>query len=172
MRSDSIMIDNKGNGLETALSQTEALARLCGLNDKETLRLQMLTEEMMGMVRSITGEMNGQFWIENQDKVFTLHLSTKTVMDAIRRYQFLSTSTANRNEAAKGFIGFLRDKFEAAMLSEDNNIYYDSNGRALDEAPEENEWDRYERSILRKLADEIRIGVRGGNVEMEVVKKY
>ena len=172
MRSDSIMIDNKGNGLETALSQTEALARLCGLNDKETLRLQMLTEEMMGMVRSITGEMNGQFWIENQDKVFTLHLSTKTVMDAIRRYQFLSTSTANRNEAAKGFIGFLRDKFEAAMLSEDNNVYYDSNGRALDEAPEENEWDRYERSILRKLADEIRIGVRGGNVEMEVVKKY
>ena len=42
----------------------------------------------------------------------------------------------------------------------------------LDEAPEENEWDRYERSILRKLADEIRIGVRGGNVEMEVVKKF
>ena len=51
-------------------------------------------------------------------------------------------------------------------------VYYDSNGMILDEAPEENEWDRYERSILRKLADEIRIGVRGGNVEMEVVKKF
>ena len=172
MRSDSIAIDNRGNGLETALSQTRALAKLCELNPKETLQLQMLTEEMMGMVRSITGEMNGMFWIENKDKAFTLHLSTKTVMDAIKRYRFLSTSTTNRNEAAKGFIGFLRDKFEAAMLAEDNSVYYDSNGMILDEAPEENEWDRYERSILRKLADEIRIGVRGGNVEMEVVKKF
>ena len=158
MRSDSIAIDNKGNGLETALSQTGALAKLCELNPKETLQLQMLTEEMMGMVRSITGEMNGMFWIENKDKAFTLHLTTKTVMDAIKRYQFLSTSTTNRNEAA--------------MLAEDNSVCYDSNGMALDEAPEENEWDRYERSILRKLADEIRIGVRGGNVDMEVVKKF
>ena len=172
MKTDVIVVSSRGSRMESALAEVDKVAAYKSLSPKQALHLRLLTEEMMGMVRSITGEMNGMFWIENKDKAFTLHLSTKTVMDAIKRYQFLSTSTTNRNEAAKGFIGFLRDKFEAAMLAEDNSVYYDSNGMILDEAPEENEWDRYERSILRKLADEIRIGVRGGNVEMEVVKKF
>ena len=42
----------------------------------------------------------------------------------------------------------------------------------MDEAPEDSEWDRYERSILRKFADEIRIGVKGGLVDIEVVKVF
>ena len=124
------------------------------------------------MVRNLTGEMSGTFWIDSEDKSFTLHLSTKTKMDAIKRYQFISTSTEYKNEAAKGFLGFLRDKFETAMLSGENSIYYDSNGMPLDEAPEDKEWDRYERSILRKLADKIVIGVRGGKVEMDVIKQF
>ena len=172
MRSDCIHIDNEGTGFEAALSQAEAVAKYRELGQKEALHLRIIAEELLGMVRSITGEMNGMFWIDSEGKAFTLHLSAKTVMDAIKRSQFLSTSTTHRNEAAKGFIGFLRDKFESAMLSGDTGIYYDSNGNPLDEAPHDEEWDRYERSILRKLADEIRIGVRGGNVEMEVVKKF
>ena len=126
----------------------------------------------MSMVRSITGETSGIFWIDSEDKVFTLHLSTKTAMDASKRYQFISVSTSKKNEAAKSFIGFLRDKFESAMLAGDDGIYYDSNGNPMDEAPNDEEWDRYERSILRKLADEIKIGVRGGTVEMDVVKRF
>ena len=172
MRSDIINIDNKGNGFEAALSQTEAVAKFRGLDDKQALRLRMLTEELLSMVRSVTGDMAGTFWIDSEDKAFTLHLSTKTKMDAIKRYQFISTSTDYKNEAAKGFIGMLRDKFETAMLSGENSVFYDYTGTPLDEAPEDKEWDRYERSILRKLADEIKIGVRGGNVEMDVMKQF
>lgn len=172
MRSDCITIDNKGNGFEAALSQAEAVAEFRGLDEKQALRLRILTEELLGMVRSITGEMAGTFWIDSEDKAFTLHLSTKTRMDAAKRFHLISASTENRNEAARSFIGYLRDRFENAMLSEDNSIFYDSCGMPLSGGSQDGEWDRFERSILRKLADEIRIGVRGGNVEMDVIKKF
>ena len=172
MRSDIISIDNQGNGLEAALSQTEAVAKFRGLDDKQALQLRILTEELMGMVRGITGEMTGTFWIDSEDRAFTLHVSTKTRMDAFKRYNFISASTENRNEAAKGFVGFLRDKFEKAMLSEDNNVCFDYSGADRGEASGDEEWDRYERSILRKLADKIVIGVRGNNVEMDVLKQF
>ena len=34
------------------------------------------------------------------------------------------------------------------------------------------EWDGYERSILRRLADEVKIGIRGSMVEMTVSKRF
>ena len=172
MRSDIINIDNQGNGFESALSQAESVAKFRGLDARETIRLRILTEELLGVVRSLTGEMSGTFWIDSEGKAFTLHLSTKTKMDAIKRYQLISSSTANKNEASKGFLGFLRDKFESAILSDGGVVLYDMNGMPLDEAPETEEWDRYERSILRRLADEIKISVRGGAVEMEVLKAF
>ena len=172
MKSDVITIDNKGNGFELALSEAEAAAKYRGLDDKQTLQLRILTEELLGMVRSITGEMSCTFWIDSEDKAFTLHLATKTVMDAVKRYQLISVSTENKNEAAKGFLGFLRDKFETAILSSDDGVWYDMNGMPMDEAPETEEWDRYERSILRQLSDQIKISVRGSAVDREVMKAF
>ena len=37
---------------------------------------------------------------------------------------------------------------------------------------EDPEWDRYERSVLKKTADDIRIGIRGKKVDMTVVKRF
>ena len=172
MKTDIITIDNKGNGMEAAQAQVTMAAQARGLNEKDTLQLNILTEELMGLARSVTGELAASFWIESEGKRFSLHLSTKTKMDASKRYLLMYSSTSGKNEAAKGFIGFLRDKFENALMSETDGTYYDSNFTALDEAPEGEEWDRYERSILRKLADEIKIGVKGGLVEIEVVKAF
>ena len=171
MKSDIIIIDNNGNGMDAAQRQAAMAAKFRGLDEKETLKLQIMTEEIMGLARSVTGELAAKFWIESEDKHFSLHLTTKTKMDASKRYQLMFTSSTRKNEAAKGFIGFLRDKFENALLAETDGTYYDS-GVALNETPEDNEWDRYERSILRRLADEIKIGVKGGLVEIAVEKTF
>ena len=172
MKTDIITIDNRGNGREAAQAQVNMAAQARGLSEKETLQMTILTEELMGLARSVTGELTASFWIESEAKRFSLHLCTRTEMDAKKRYQLLSSATSGKNEAARGFIGYLRDKFENAILSGDDGIYYDSCGRMMNEAPEDSEWDRYERSILRRFADEIRIGVKGGLVEIEVVKTF
>ena len=49
--------------MEAALNQAEKVAAYKSLSPKNTLHLRLLTEEMMGMMRSITGETQGKFWI-------------------------------------------------------------------------------------------------------------
>ena len=172
MKSDIIVIDGTEKGIEAAQRQTELAARYRGLEEKNTLQLQIMTEEIMSLGRSVTGETAASFWLESEGRRFSLHLCTKTKMNASKRYQLLNTSTTNKNEAARGFLGYLRDRFETAAEAGDDGVYYDSHSNMLDEAPEDKEWDRYERSILRRLADEIKIGVKGGLVEIEVVKAF
>ena len=57
MKSDVILIDNKGGGFSEALKETQKVAEYQGLDAKESIRLQLFTEEMLSMVRSVTGEM-------------------------------------------------------------------------------------------------------------------
>ena len=53
MKTDVIEITALESGIKEALAQTEKAAVYRGLSRKETLRLQLLAEEMMGMLRTI-----------------------------------------------------------------------------------------------------------------------
>ena len=176
MKSDIIHIDNQGVGFEAALAQTGKVARFRELGEKEALRLRICAEEMLGLARSVTGEMEADFWLESEGSRFDLHMSTKTLMDKEKRRLLLSAASSRKNEAANSFLGKLRDAFEEAMLADADH--------SLNELPDEvakdvycyylddPEWDRYEQSILRKLADEIKISIRGNTVDMTVTKRF
>ena len=175
MKSDMIRIDNQSNGFERAIEETNRVASYQGLNPKETLRLQVIAEEMLSLARSVTGEMEASFWIEGEGKAFNLHLTTRTVMDKDKRYQLLSSATSRKNEAAKGLLGKLRNAFEEAMAAEvdhsdeiPDELIRDMVYQSIDDP----EWDGYERSVLRSLADEVKIGIRGGTVDMIVSKRF
>ena len=175
MKSDVIHIDNQGAGFRDALEQTTRIAQFVGLNEKESLRLRICAEEMLGLARSVTGEMQADFWLENEGKTFVLNMTT-TIMDKEKRYQLISSASSRKNEAAKGFLGKLRDALERAMLAESDYTYYelpeDISNDAAAYHPDDPEWDRYEQSILRRLADDIKIAIRGGTVSMTVTKRF
>ena len=59
MKTDVIAVSSSGNQIGKALEQVEKMAAFKGLSRKDTLHLRLLTEEMMGMMRSITGEKDG-----------------------------------------------------------------------------------------------------------------
>ena len=175
MKSDIIIIDNQGNGFAEAVEQTKAFSERCGeLNPRNALRLQLITEEMLSLARSVTGEMKASFWIEGEGSRFTLTMTTKTVMDKEKRAMLIMSATSRKNEAAKGFLGKLRDVFEQAMVSEpkcsEGGVPYELRYDVASDPYENAEWDGYERSILKKLADDVKIGIRGGVVEMTVSK--
>ena len=116
MKSEVIMIDNHGNGFSEAVEQTRHFCESCdGMSDKEILRLQLISEEMLSLARSITGEMRASFWIEGNGTEIEFHMTTQTVMDKEKRGLLIMSATSMRNEAAKGFLGKLRDVFEQAM---------------------------------------------------------
>ena len=173
MRSDIINIDNCGNGYQDALDQTAKAAQFRDLSRKEALRLRICAEEMLSLARSVTGELQARFWLESEGKKFDLHLSTKTVMDREKRENLIASATARRNEAANSFLGKLRDAFEAAMVSEqDNSIPEDVLDDLANHPIEIPEWDEYEQSILRNAADTVKIAIRGGFVDMTVSKSF
>lgn len=175
MKSDIIKIDSKGKGFEDAIQETRKAAQFRGLNHKDSVQLQLLTEEMLSLARSVTGEMEASFWLESEGKAFDLCMTTKTVMDQEKRYLLISSATSRKNEAANSFLGRLRDSFEQAMLAEaetvntvPDDVVNDVYNRFIDET----EWDQYEQSILRRLADNVKIAIRGGLVTMTVSKRF
>ena len=173
MRSDIINIDNCGNGYQDALDQTAKAAQFRDLSRKEALRLRICAEEMLSLARSVTGELQARFWLESEGKKFDLHLSTKTVMDREKRENLIASATSRRNEAANSFLGKLRDAFEAAMVSEqDNSIPEDVLDDLANHPIEIPDWDEYEQSILRNAADTVKIAIRGGFVDMTVSKSF
>ena len=90
MKSDVITIDNQGKGIDAAKLETEKAAQFRGLDNKQSLRLQLCAEEMLSLARSVTGEMEASFWVESEDKHFELHMTTKTVMDKLKRETLLA----------------------------------------------------------------------------------
>ena len=201
MKSDVIHVTNDGAGFDQALAQAEAVARFRDLDHRGALHLRLLTEEMMGMMRAMTGEREADFWIESGDGAIDLHLAVQTPMNAEMRKKLLSASTSGENSAAKGVTGKLRDLFEQFIEPENGNLPSDlvtgmdyayaggdfgtlsvaaaglwSMNRykaAVKEgrAPVE-DWDELEKSVVARLADEVKIGIAGHDVEMVISKKF
>ena len=158
MKTDVIRVSSKGNQIEKALAQIEKIAAYKELPPKNTLHLRLLTEEMMGMMRSITGETEGEFWVEDQDGEYQLHLRVRTRLNADEREQLLAASSSGRNESAKGLMGRIRDFFDwssdedlgtmtSSLMLPD--MYVHSSSPALDM-----EWSmvRYESALSGRIA--------------------
>lgn len=202
MKTDVILINSTGEGMDAALAETEKAAAYRGLNAKEALRLRLLSEELMGMLRTIVGEKDARYWIEADGKAFSLHLAMKTRMNADLREELLDATTTGRNEAAKGFMGRLLDILSQMGEQDDVGVlpmrsygFYPAADMAGAEAPmhgmmyswslqtyrddldqhreeEAEKWDELEKSITAKLADEVKIFIHGGDVEMVVEKAF
>ena len=174
MKSDVITITNREDGFEEALKETLKVAAYEGLTDKETLQLQMLTEEILSTARIISGEMKASFWIECEAKQAALHMMTNTILDKKLRAQLIAASTSRKNEAANSLLGRIRDEIEQAMAAdyESTQLTADIERDIIGRNIEDPDWDEFECSILRKLADEVKVSIRGQKVDMIVTKKF
>ena len=199
MKTDVIRVSSQGDGLEAALEQVEKVAAYKGLSSKQSLQLRLLTEEMMGMMRSITGEKEGTFWIEDQDGEYQLHLKVRAMLTSEEREQLLAVSSSGKNESAKGLMGRLRDFFDwgsdadlsaysSPLLLPD--AFEQSSSpmldwewsmsryeRALSSQMEQGDqavkeaWDELEKSVVSHVADDVKVAIRSGTVEMIIIKK-
>ena len=110
MKSDIIELFSLRGQMENALREAEKVTAYKGLTGKNALHLRLLTEEMTALMRSITGERDGKFWIEDDQKgLYSLHLEVVTRMNSAKREHLLSTASSGRNEAARGLMGRIRD---------------------------------------------------------------
>ena len=176
----------------------EKVAAYNGLTGKGVLHLRLLGEEMMDLMRSITGETEGKFWIEESDGVYQLHLQIDTLVDSETRKQLLAASRSGKNEASKSLMGKLREFFFRAA-DEDIAAFSNPllNGGAFtggsmpvtdwqwsmlryiekynadpNHTEEEKEaWDELEKSVVSHVADDVKVSIAGAKTEMILVKK-
>ena len=199
MKTDVVLVSSKGSQIEKALNQVDKVIAYKDLTGKNALHLRLLTEEMMGLMRSITGEAEGQFWIEDENDIYALHLLVATRMNSAKRDQLLSAASSGKNESAKGLMGRLRDFFDRGA-DEDiagftsplflNSTFEHSTTPTLDwewsmveyedalsarirkdEASAREAWDELEKSVVARVADDVKVSIKGRNVEMTIIKK-
>lgn len=121
MQTDKIRVASDGSGREQALQEAEKYAQYVGLDRKMGLQLRLLTEETLGMVAAIAEEFDADFWIENTETgVCRLHLIAKTDMSYAKKKDLVGVSTSGKNEAAKGFMGRIRELIENVLIYEDD----------------------------------------------------
>ena len=126
MKSNTIVISNSEKSTTDALFLIENF--YSDVSPKALLRLRLLAEETMNLVRSITGEtdMTAEFWAEKEGNLCSLHLNTNTVMYAQKRKELMEISTSKTNAAARGFLGKIREVFELALLPKDERTARES----------------------------------------------
>lgn len=197
MKTDVISVSSRGSRMESALLQADKVAAYKGLSARNALHLRLLAEEALGLMRSITGETDGLFWIEDREDEYELHLQVQTALSEDKRARLLSVSNSGKNESAKGLMGRLRAFFDwdsdedtAAcsslylpdMLESSSPMLdwewsmkrYESilSSRIVQDAPGAQEaWDELEKSVVKNVADDVKVYIRSGTVELVILKK-
>lgn len=193
MKTDVIRITSSGEQMELALKQADKVAVYKELSVKNATHLRLLAEEMMGMMRSIAGEIEGTFWIEDEDGVFQLHLQAETLLNAQKREKLISAASSGKNEAARGFMGKLRAFFEPdeddlplffSPITADgpdgiNDVTWSmfTYREQLEQYMEEKRagaaeaWDELEKSVISHMADDVKVNIRARKVDLTIVKK-
>lgn len=196
-------VTSRGGGMQEALDATAKLGVDCGLERKEVLRLRLLAEELFGMMRNLVGNVEGSYWVWQDKKNFAIHLQASVPMNRELRRQLLSVSSSGRNEAARGFMGKIRDMIYVLTLPTDvtvegdnspgimgmglysksgvetarytwSMIKYKSEIASSKHINKEagDAWDELEKSIVAKIADEVRISMDRSTVEIKIFKKF
>ena len=134
MTTEKIKITNTGSGMNYALNLTENFSQTLNLNAKTSLRLRLLTEEMLSMVRAITEDFNAEFYIEEENNICTFHLQAKSNLDYRKRRELLSVSTQGKNIAPMGIMEKVREIFEAGLTHMEDalNLQAEFGGGILD----------------------------------------
>ena len=199
MRSDVIEVSSRGEKMEAALKQADKVAAYKEMSPKNAVHLHLLTEEMMGLMRSITGDVTGKFWIEDENEEYQLHLQVEKWLTSETREKLLAASTTGKNSAAKGLMGRLRNFFEVGadedvvaytnplvlpgmyetaaapkMDWEWSMVQYEE---ALASTRQENREtvqearDELEKSVVAHVADDVKVSIKGSKTEMTLDKK-
>ena len=198
MKTDVITVSNRGNRMEAALGQVDKVIAYKELSGKNALHLRLLAEEMMGLMRSVTGAGEGLFWIEEEDQEYRLHLQVRARLSEEKRERLLDVSSSGKNESAKGLMGRLRDFFD---WGSDEDLATFTSPLLMPEAFEHTSspvldwewsmrryesalcaqmandpaardaWDELEKSVVKHVADDVKVFIRNGVVELVILKK-
>ena len=175
MKSNIIIVDSQSRSFERALEETNKVAAYMGLSVQDAQSQMFMMEEVLSLTRSVIGDTQARFWIETEGQRIDLRLVTEAVLSKDMRYKLIHSTTSRKNEAAKGVFGKLRDSLEQSLAGSeatyaDEVIPQDLSNDVPNYVVTDPEWDGLERKLLRNMADDVKIAIRGRQVDITVSK--
>ena len=198
MKSNICKIENGTRDLEAILKESERVAEYNGLSHKQALQLRLLCEEIDGMLPNIIDDFDGKLWIDFEDGVCKVNVSVQfPEVNADKKAELISIAKDQKNAAAVGIVGKIRNAIENFFLDEDmmtavtistrpyslatgysDGVDYDYLWRleeyknSLKQEEQVEAWDELEKSVIASVADDVIVGVRGKRAEIVIMKKF
>ena len=196
MISNICRIENGTNDLEAILIESEKVAVYNGFNQKQTLQLRLICEEIDGMLPNIIDNFEGKFWIDCEDGVCKVNVSIDIPeLNTTKKQELINVAKNKKNSAVVGIVGKIRNAIENFYLDKEDielcdmamlfnssveytvgltPVFSWSLSKYKDSVNEENQedWDELEKSIIANLADDVIVGVKGKQANIVVVKKF
>ena len=190
MKTNVIKINQSEDNLNKILVETGKVAEIASLNNKQSLRVRLIAEEFVGMLKELSTDFDGEFWIENENLSFSFvsQIHINEAMDLQTKRRFIDISSSKKN-TTKGIMGKIRDIVENLLYPE--NAIYSSNFVAYQlesaillndqwtlnkykdsERNNAEPWDELEKSIIANLADDVIVSVKGSSVEIVILKDF
>lgn len=135
MKSKICTLNKNIDSYNEILNEVENILTYNKIEGKQALRIRLIAEELIGMVRGLVDDFEGMFWIENNGSDYEFHVNIKVdEMNIEKREELIAVSKTGKNAAATGIMGKIRAVAETMMLVVTNpNLncpvmqYYDGN---------------------------------------------
>ena len=197
MKSNVCKIEKGSKDLDAILKESEKVAVYNGLNQKQTLQLRLLCEEMDGMLPNIIDDFSGDIWFEFENGICKVNVSIQfDEFSFDKKERLIGIAKNKKNAAAIGIVGKIRSVIEDFFLDGKSlqpyvvssglfNLatgysegvdysYLWSLGQYKNTVKEEQaeDWDELEKSIIASLADDVIVGVKGKRANIVIVKNF
>ena len=197
MKSNVCKIEQGSRDLDAILKECEKVAVYNALTHKQSLQLRLLCEEIDGMLPNVTGDFQGDLWIEVEDGVCRINVSVEIPdFNSTKREELIRIAKNKKNAAAVGIVGKIRSAIESFFLNEEAmEAFSASSGsfrlatgysegvdyaylwsldqyRSTVKKEETEAWDELEKSVIASVADDVIVGIKGNRADITIVKTF
>ncbi|MBR4719834.1 MAG: mechanosensitive ion channel [Lachnospiraceae bacterium] len=168
VRTDTINIAANSGNIDAAIGMVRGFAEKQRLNEHATMQLELMTEELIGVVGNIVESAMVKMWIEGSGLKYRIHVSFPASVRSEEYKRLISLSSSGKNEAVQGLAGKLWEKMVAGIrTTSDDNHDSDYEWSLKESGPDDS---GIGESILAAIADDIKVSVAKDKVELVVVK--
>jgi len=178
--------------VERALNEVDSFSRLQSLGARQSEKLRLIGEELLGMVNGIFEVESGRFWIEKEGDEYTVNLAAKSIIGSRAKAILDSTS---KNVEYKGLSGLMKKAIDSmSQMFRDSGADYNFTEQidcalsgiepisseavawslmryndSIERDEKAEMWDELELSVLKKISKDIIISYRNDRIDILVV---
>ena len=171
MTKQTCKIEIDSTEFDSALKEATRFSDSLNLTQKERFHLRLLTEETFEMMKSIAKEFTAVLWIEEENKLCTLHLDARASLNESQKRELISISSDKQNFLNLSIMERVKAVIEnviSGML--DESLIAD--GGLSERLYIWNMEDEYEKYIIASIADEVRVGISRDKAELIITKDF